>query len=117
LLIPIALFKNGVRQQSYNFYVVRPFNMHQVVTAVPDVVLGQGFLGERSPRGAMIIDSLVAPGKGFTVSKNDPDVLTPGNQAYLPFTLISVGRIEVGSINVSADTSQGGVGGGGGGAR
>ena len=113
--IPIALFKDGVLQHTYNFYVVLPFPLGDV-SGINESVLGQGSLGIRSPRGAMIVDSFISDRK-YIVSKQDCDPTTPGNEAFLPFTLISLGRIDVAGISVNADTSEGGVGGGGGGAR
>jgi hypothetical protein len=76
----------------------------------------------------MIVDSLIlAVSQTYTVTKTDCDPITPGNQAYLPFVLLSKGRINgqntntIISVNGSAPASgaggNGGPGGGGGGGR
>ncbi len=118
--IPIKVVVNGVESNIDTFYIVRPWPLGNV-SSIPQRVLGEGQLGLRSRRGAMIVDSLYLPaGQEYTFSLQDPDPTTPGNQAYLPVVLISPTVIRgfgTGSaeINVSATGINGGPGGGGGG--
>ena len=118
ICIPLNLFRSGIYIGTYNFYVVQPFHIGDV-GADRGLEFGTGGdagLGLRSPRGAMIIDSMISTESSvYTVSKIDCDPNTPGNQAYLPFILISIGRFEVPRISVNANGKDGGVGGGGGG--
>lgn len=81
-------------------------------------ILGNGgALGIRSKRGAMIVGDLTLASGNFTVSTSDPDG-TPGNQAYLPFILISTGKITINAnVSVNGGAPDAGVGGGGGGGQ
>ncbi|MDR0927347.1 MAG: T9SS type A sorting domain-containing protein [Ignavibacteria bacterium] len=115
--IPIALYQNGVEVNRFDFYVVKPFHLGDI-SGLAESVLGEGQLGRRSPRGAMLVDSIIFGDKRYTISKNDCDPLMEGNQAYLPFTLIATGDIRGGAnteISADATNQDGGVGGGGGG--
>ncbi len=107
----------GVRVSEYRIDIVKPFPFGDK-SLNAESILGQGQLGRRSRRGAMIVDSMVLGNKAYTVSRNDIDASLPGNQAYLPFTLISKGPIRGtganSEINVNASSLNGGVGGGGG---
>ena len=115
--IPIKVVVNGRASNIDTFYIVKPWTLGNV-TADPGRILGEGTLGKRSRRGAMIVDSLILPGgETYTASLRDPDSRAPGNQAYLPFTLLSPSTIRgVGTvdISVSASGANGGPGGGGG---
>ncbi len=120
--IPIRVIVNNFASSVDTFYIVKPWPLGNV-SAVSDRILGQGALGRRSRRGAMIVDSLVlAPSASYQVSTSDCDPTTDGNQGYLPFVLLSAGRISaprVGDsiateINVSSAGIRGGPGGGGG---
>jgi hypothetical protein len=116
--IPIRLMQNGNAVNTFDFYVVKPCPLGDI-RSNSERVLGDGTLGMRSPRGAMIVDSLIlADGATYTISKQDPDGdASNGNQAYLPFTLIALGNITgIGTtISVNAKDQDGGIGGGGGG--
>lgn len=126
--IPIHVEINGVVSKSDTFYIVRPFEVDP--KSINEKILGQGRLGKRSPRGAMLIgyddpkkDSYnVFFGNGtYTVSTNDCDPYRDGNQGYLPFTLLVKGTVTGDVLNggtiISVDASgkNGGPGGGGGG--
>ena len=118
--IPIRVIVNGVASNIDTIYIVKPWTIGNV-SASTERVLGQGQLGKRSRRGAMIVDSLILGLGTYTVSANDCDPSTAGNQGFLPFTLIVAGRItSIGtadqtSIDASAIGITGGPGGGGGG--
>lgn len=116
--IPIVVEFNGVVSQPDTFYIVRPFAIGDLANN-SDRVFGEGSLGRRSPRGAMIIDSAVlAATAAYSISLVDPDSRAPGNQAYLPFTLIALGDIRGrngSQIRADAEGPNGGPGGGGGG--
>ncbi|HPI19814.1 MAG TPA: hypothetical protein PKY56_05530, partial [Candidatus Kapabacteria bacterium] len=125
--IPVRVNVNGTFSTIDTFYIVKPYHLGDI-SSNPDRVFGEGTLGRRSRRGAMIVDSLIlASSQTYTVSKNDCDPVTTGNQAYLPFVLLSKGKINgqnintIISVNGSAPAAgaggNGGPGGGGGGGR
>ncbi len=99
--IPIVVDVDGQTTNANTFYIVRPYNLgiNGDVSALADRAFGAGSLGKRSPRGAMIVDSLVlANDDKYHVSVADCDPNTNGNQGYLPFVLISKGKI-IGGAN------------------
>ncbi len=101
------------------FYIVEPFKIGDISSS-NETVFGEGNLGRRSPRGVMVVDSLILNNLTYTVSTRDTDQLLPGEQGYLPFTLLSPGPIRGGTnttISVDAINLDGGPGGGGGGGR
>lgn len=123
--IPIRVYVNGNYSNVDTFYIVQQFQMGDISSKI-DSILGQGTLGKRSRRGAMIIDSAIFGNRRYSVSLNDCDPYNhpdSGNQAYLPFVLIAKGQIS-GGANTIIDVSGGlpriqdaGPGGGGGGGR
>ena len=81
--------------------------------------------GARSARNTMIVDSMILTNGTFTCPTSDPDPGTAGNQAYLPFRILSKGPIRLVNATLSANGQNattgtsggnGGPGGGGGGA-
>lgn len=122
LKIALGLYRNNELIDTLNFYVVEPYHFGDI-SSNPNSVLGEGTLGMRSPRGAMLVDSVVFGDRTYTVSTNDCDPNTSGNQGYLPFTLTVLGNIKssysggkrTSIISVDAKEQDGGVGGGGGG--
>ncbi|MFH1050017.1 MAG: choice-of-anchor D domain-containing protein [bacterium] len=112
------------------FYIVQPWQLGNI-SANSERIFGVGTLGKRSRRGAMLVDSLILANAEYSLALNgvaikDCDPGTVGNQGYLPFTLISKGKITGSpntSINVSGqkpsggNAGNGGPGGGGGGGR
>ncbi|MGA2298257.1 MAG: choice-of-anchor D domain-containing protein, partial [FCB group bacterium] len=124
-VIPLQVLKKGTPSNPQNFYIVQPFTFGDQ-SGNAQRVLGQGTLGKRSPRGAMLVDSMILANDIYTVSLIDCDLVTPGNQAYLSFILLSKGKIQGGintEISADGDISKnghggdGGPGGGGGGGR
>lgn len=122
--IPIRVEVNGVHSNVDTFYIVKPQSLGVNGILSSPGALGSGTQaginwGLRSRRGAMIVDSVILSGNGtYTVSTQDCDAVTPGNQGYLPFVLISNGviRATTGSVlSLSADSENAGPGGGGGG--
>ena len=116
--IPVQVVTTNGTSNVDTVYIVQPTHLGDL-SAVSQTILGQGLLGNRSRRGAMIIDSLILRDTTYSVSTNDPDgIAANGNQGYLPMTLMSVGPIcGLGSASrISADgvTSDGGPGGAGG---
>lgn len=113
------------------FYIVQPYNLgtNGDISGLSYRSFGNDALGKRSPRGAMIVDSLFLAGQTYKLltnpgdwesAINDCDPNTDGNQGYLPFILLSKGPIRgiSGSkISVSAESTHGGPGGGGGGGK
>jgi len=109
------------------FFIVTP----QHVGDAAGVLDGGGVLGSggrygtRSRRGVMVVDSLHLRAGVWRVDTNDTDLATPGNQGFLPVTILSRGPVRIDSgavLSVSAghDTANGrygsaGPGGGGGG--
>ena len=116
--IPLVVEVNGQISTADTFYIVKPFTFGDK-RANADRVIGEGSLGARSKRGAMIVDSiLLASNAQYSISLIDPDGTQPGNQAYLPFVLLSVGNVYGGAgteIHADAEAANGGPGGGGGG--
>lgn len=124
-IIPIQIIKNGapIANQNLTLYIVKPFNFGDK-SANGERVLGEGSLGKRSPRGVMIVDSMVLAPAVYKISTIDCDPVLSGNQGYLPFILLSKGNIKgeiIGNdstiIRVSSPGREGGPGGGGGGGR
>lgn len=118
--IPIRVVVGGVLSNIDTFYIVKPWPLGNVST-ISERVLGEGQLGKRSKRGAMIVDSLYMPaGQSYAVSIKDCDLLAPGNQGLLPYTLISprtilgIGTVEIHVDGVGRDGGPGGGGGAGG---
>jgi len=124
--IKVRINKNGILSNEVDLYIVQPFPFGNK-SSIPDSIIGDGSLGKRSPRGAMIVDSMILANRTYYVSTADVDPMTPGNQGYLPFILISKGPIRGGAntlISVDGGLSgrqqrlqDGGPGGGGGGGR
>ncbi len=117
--IPIR-FSNPTGSSIDTFYIVQPTHLGDL-TSVTETIIGQGSLGVRSRRGAMIVDSMILNTIYYKVSTQDPDgIASNGNQGYLPFVLMSQGPIRgsgTGSgFNLTApgiDAAPGGGGGGG----
>lgn len=111
------IVQNGAGQSApVDFDIIAP----AALSSGAGGVLGQGGLGQRSKRGAMIVSSLSLTGGSYTVSTNDPDNGAAGNQGFLPFILISRGPVTIGSgvtITANAGGRDGGPGGGGGGGQ
>lgn len=124
--IELRVIVNGVYSNPQTFYIVKPNPIWDFSKLNSDNVIGAGNLGKRSPRGAMIFDSLKFDNKTYQVSKVDCDLSTPGYQGYLPFIILCKGKI-IGGTNTILDISgeapssghggNGGPGGGGGGGR
>lgn len=118
--IPIKITKNGSSGRSSidTFYIVRPTQLGDL-TNNPNSTLGQGNLGVRSRRGAMVIDNVTFGQRTYSISTDDCDPATPGNQGYLPFVLLSKGSITgtnvtSSQISLNAQGRNAGPGGGGG---
>jgi len=115
--------KYSAQDKTYPFTIVKPYSMGERVTPSGFVFGSGGENGNRSQRGAMIVDSLTLSSAEYTVSKADPDGnISNGNQGYFPFILLSKGPVRGISgggtqITVTADGVDGGPGGGGGGGR
>lgn len=116
--IPIKVITSAGASNTDTFYIVKPWTLGNVA-AISERVLGESTLGKRSRRGAMIVDSLLLiGGQSYSVSLRDCDALAPGNQAYLPYVLLSPSVIRgIGTADIRADANglEGGPGGGGGG--
>ncbi|OGU57581.1 MAG: hypothetical protein A2X64_09015 [Ignavibacteria bacterium GWF2_33_9] len=104
------------------FYILQPQKLGDV-SGNSETVLGEGSLGYRSKRGAMLVDSLILGGKTYRISTNDCDPNAPGNQGLLPFVLLSKNRIS-GQLSTIIEMNGGyqriqnaAPGGGGGGGR
>lgn len=122
-VVAVQIRKNGTDVSNpFNIYIANPFPAFDL-RANTERILGEGSLGKRSPRGAMIVDSLFLANGTYFVSSADCDPATIGNQAYLPFHLIARYNIYGGSASlISVDGGRvryqnAGPGGGGGGGR
>ncbi len=87
-------------------------------------VIGQAPLVPRSVRNTMIVDSMILQNGIYSCPTGDPDLVTPGNQAFLPLRILSKGPIRLINATLSANGlnattgvsgGNGGPGGGGGG--
>lgn len=119
--VPLRIRVDGVAGSVDTFFVVTP-------TSFGDngVVSGGGlFTTGRSKRGVLVVDSLILRNGTYGFDTVDCDPIAPGNQAFLPVTLLSLGPVIIDStatLSVSArhDSAArrfgiGGPGGGGGG--
>lgn len=119
---PFRVFANGSYSNVDTIFIVQPFTMGDI-RGSGERVLGEGILGRRSKRGAMLIDYVVLANASYTVSTADRDFYKPGSQGYLPFILIAQwGVWGEGGARISVDGGLGmvqnaGPGGGGGGGR
>ncbi len=98
--IPLVVELNGTVSNTVTFYIVKPWSLgaNGDVSALSDRTFGAGNLGKRSPRGAMIVDSLImANDNTYHVSIADQDPVSTGNQGYMPFILISKGKLTGGT--------------------
>lgn len=114
-IIPLRVQVDGNLSNIDYFYIVQPL---PTIVASGGGLLGEGALGKRSRRGAMIVEGMELGAGTYRVSVSDCDAATPGNQAYLPFVLISKGPVtgQPGAeLSVSSPGKQAGAGGGGGG--
>ncbi|MBR9978649.1 MAG: hypothetical protein KFH87_11235, partial [Bacteroidetes bacterium] len=115
-IIPIQVRYNGVTMNTATFYVVRP--QPAIFTSADGTLGGGGVWGVRSQRGAMIVDSLELLGDTYDFSTADCDPTIPGNQGFLPVTILSKGPLRTGAnttLLLDASGKQGGPGGAGGG--
>lgn len=123
--IQFRINAGGAVSEWQTFYIVKPYQFPDLSDNNTDYTFGEGALGVRSPRGAMIVESLQLNNeKNYSVSTKDCDPNTPGNQGYLPFVLMVKEDIigkntggKITKIDVSAKGKHGGPGGGGGGGR
>lgn len=118
--IPLVVIVNGTTGNEQTFYIVQSRPFFDGTKNPSELTFGSGMLGNRSPRGALIFDSLKLASDKYTVSTSDCDPNTSGNQGYLPFTLLVRGNVEgTGNTVISVDAVgiNGGPGGGGGGGR
>jgi hypothetical protein len=99
-----------------NFFIVEA---QTIPSNLPPGALGSGGdYGTRSVRNTMVVESLNLGAGTFTVSDVDPDPNTIGNQALLPFTVLSKGPVTInGELTVSGQGQDGIAGGGGAGGR
>ncbi|MBX3044116.1 MAG: choice-of-anchor D domain-containing protein [Candidatus Kapabacteria bacterium] len=120
--IPLVVEVNGQKSNEQLFYVVLSRPYFDGTGNAGQTVFGVGALGTRSPRGAMIFDSLKLGNFTYTVSTADCDPNTTGNQGFLPFVLLVKGKVIGGGtsssiLSVDAPGINAGPGGGGGGGR
>lgn len=114
--VQLVVERGGNQSTPLDFEIVNPIPLSSGAGGV----LGQGSLGQRSKRGAMIVSSISLTAGNYTISTNEVDNGTPGNQGYLPFILISRGPVTIASgvtITANANGRDGGPGGGGGGGQ
>lgn len=118
----------GAGSSTVDFEIVTPQNLGLIGNGVLDagsptnvITIGSGGTsGTRSKRGAMIVQSLTLQNGTFTVSTTDTDPGTPGNQGFLPLTLISKKNIAINfdaTLKLDGSGLDGAAGGGGGGGK
>ncbi|MFN3196624.1 MAG: choice-of-anchor D domain-containing protein [Chlorobiota bacterium] len=107
--------------RDFTFSIVQPQTLgnNGDITGINETVFGEGNLGIRSERGAIIVDSLILKDNTtYTITTNDPDGnISNGNQGFFPAIILSKGPIIGNSsiISVSSTNKHAGPGGGGGG--
>jgi hypothetical protein len=112
------------------FFVVNPQHLGGAFGSLTGGgILGSGGIyGRRSKRGVLVVDSLVLSGGVYRVDTVDTDPLAPGNQGFLPVTILSRGPVRIDSTatlslsagdesepSFAATAAPGGGGGGSGG--
>ncbi|MDC1068467.1 choice-of-anchor D domain-containing protein, partial [Candidatus Kapabacteria bacterium] len=116
----IEVYINNSLIESYDFHIIRPSSVGNITTGtllgrIEGVNNGIGYV---SPRNTIVVDSLTLANNSYDISIDDPDPNTSGNQAYLPFIILSDGPIiglgPDSEINASANGKNAGPGGGGG---
>lgn len=107
--------ENGISNVD-TFYIMSPQTMS---SSLPSGQLGSGGnYGVRSRRNTLVVESLDLGAGMYTISSLDPDPKTPGNQALLPFTIVSAGDVRIaGELTASGTNLHGIAGGGGAGGR
>gem|GEM_PF-4051278 len=121
--IDLLVERNGALVAEFPFYIVLPTSTWGNMAGKNTIGGGNSGqnIGKMSPRNTIIVDSLdLAANVTYRISNQDPAPAEPGNQAYLPAVILSVGPIRGGVgtvIDVSANGIDGGPGGGGGGGK
>jgi len=137
--IPIRVVVSGRADSVSNsdtLYIVRPFTNRddfirrdqndQNLRIIGEYLDGSTTKSVRSRRGALIVGDISLEGNGtggrairYAVSTMDCDPFSDGNQGFLPFVMLSTGKIDGGGAILSANANgrRGGAGGGGGGGQ
>lgn len=115
--VTVRINVNGRFSNTQTFEIVAPQKM--------GVLEGGGVIGGRSRRGVIVVDSLILRSGIYTIDTSDSDPAMPGNQGFLPVTILSRGPVQIASgavLSVSAQHDpanrifgSAGPGGGGGG--
>jgi hypothetical protein len=125
--VPLRLRVGGIAGGIDTFFVVEPQHIGGSAGRLDGGgALGSGGVyGVRSRRGVLVVDSLVLAGGVYTIDTLDTDPGTPGNQGFLPVTILSRGPVRIGADAVLSVAGRndlargiygiGGPGGGGGG--
>jgi hypothetical protein len=127
LAVRLGVGPKALLSNADTFFIVTPQHLGGAVGALNGGgVLGSGGrFGTRSKRGVLVVDSLDLRAGVYRIDTNDIDPITPGNQGFLPVTILSRGpiRIDSGAVltvsaahdTVAARYGSAGPGGGGGG--
>ncbi|MFP4527606.1 MAG: choice-of-anchor D domain-containing protein [Candidatus Kapaibacterium sp.] len=121
--IPFRVNVNGSLSNVDTIYILQPFHLGDISASNQNVFGNPPEMGKRSPRGAMIIDSAILNNIPYTITDTDYDASHEGNQAFLPFILLSKGGITGSGPNSEIrgqfpnQIQHAGPGGGGGGGR
>lgn len=126
--VPVRMRVGTQFSNADTFFVVKPQQLGGASGQLSGGgVLGSGgiFAGPRSRRGVLVVDSLVLLNGAFTVDTADTDPNAPGNQGFLPVTILARGGVSIAptaTLSVSAPnptsgapSGMAGPGGGGGG--
>jgi len=125
--VPLRLRVGDRLSNIDTFFIVEPQHIGGAAGRLASGgVLGSGGIyGTRTRRGVLVVDSLILDGGTFTIDTVDRDPLSPGNQGFLPATILSRGPVRIGagatlSVAPQNDLARGlygsaGPGGGGGG--
>jgi len=113
--VPFRVVVNGERSNVEMFYITDAQTLPD--NLAPGAIGSGGDYGTRSRRNTLVVESLHLGQGTYTVSDIDPDPTTPGNQAYLPLTILSKGEVSIaGELTLTGNGKNAIAGGGGGGA-
>jgi hypothetical protein len=96
--VPLRLRVGTAVSNVDTFFIQNPQRLGNTGSLNGGGVLGSGGIyGRRSKRGVLVVDSLVL-GKGtYRIDTTDTDPGTPGNQGFLPVTILSRGPVRIDS--------------------
>ena len=115
--VPIQVWNGKQRSNTDTFFIVNPDHVGVLTGGYKTLGDGTAGHGKRSKRGTMVVDSLILNNGIYGFSTADTDPKTPGNQGFLPVTVLVQGRFylqNLSTLHCDGYDSTGAPGGGGG---